>query len=190
MEPDDGNTGRRAFLSKMGRVGVGVGLLGAGAAGLAHSERDELVWQIDPYKCTMCGRCATACVLPASAVRCVHNHEMCGYCDLCFGYLLPGHTERSEAAENQVCPAAAITRTFIEDVYYEYNIIDEACIGCAKCVKLCNHSGNGSLFLQVKQERCLNCNDCAIARECPAGAFRRVPASQGYILKHREDHGA
>lgn len=190
MKPDDENTGRREFLSKMGRVGVGIGLLGAGAAALAQSERDNLVWQIDPYKCTMCGRCATQCVLPVSAVRCVHNHEMCGYCDLCFGYLLPGHTERNEAAENQVCPVGAITREFIEDVYYEYKIIDEDCIGCSRCVKLCTHSGNGSLFLQVKQERCLNCNDCAIARACPADAFRRVPASQGYILKHREDHGA
>lgn len=189
---DNGKTpvSRRDFLGKMGQVGVGLGLLGLGAAALRRGGSDGLVWQLDPNKCNMCGRCATECVLEQSAVRCVHNHEMCGYCDLCFGYLLPAHTERSEAAENQVCPLGAIKRTFIEDVYYEYDIDDDACNGCGKCVKLCNHSGNGSLFLQVKQERCLNCNECAIARACPAGAFRRVAASQGYLLKRKEDHGA
>ena len=46
--------------------------------------------------------------------------------------------------------------------------------------------GNGSLFLQVRHDRCLNCNECAIGRACPAQAFRRVPAEQPYLLKTRE----
>jgi electron transport complex protein RnfB len=57
------------------------------------------------------------------------------------------------------------------------------CVGCAKCVKGCNAFGNGSLFLQVRHDRCLNCNACAIARACPSDAFRRISADQPYILK-------
>jgi len=35
---------------------------------------------------------------------------------------------------------------------------------------------NGSLYLQVMQDRCLNCNECAIAVACPTQAIGRVPA--------------
>jgi electron transport complex protein RnfB len=57
------------------------------------------------------------------------------------------------------------------------------CIGCAKCVEGCTRFGNGSFYLQVRHDRCLNCNECSIARVCAGDAFRRVPASQPYIIK-------
>ena len=187
MEENKELINRREFLSRLGRAGVGIGLLGAGTLALSRSGNDGMVWQIDPHKCVMCDFCASECVLPVSAVRCVHNHELCGYCDLCFGFFQPGHAERTEAAENQVCPTGAITRDYIEGVYYEYNITEELCYGCAKCVKLCTHSGNGSLFLQINHNYCVDCNDCAIARACPAEAISRIPAAQGYIIKNKED---
>jgi electron transport complex protein RnfB len=39
------------------------------------------------------------------------------------------------------------------------------------------------LFLQVRHDRCLNCNQCAIATVCPSGAFKRVPADHPYLFK-------
>ncbi len=141
------------------------------------------VWQLDPAKCIQCGQCATRCVLQQSAVKCVHRFEMCGYCKLCFGFFIPGTTQLTSAAENQVCPTAAMKRKFVEEPYFEYTIDEPLCIGCGRCVKGCGAFGNGSLVLQVRHDRCLNCNDCAIARDCPAGAFRRVPADQPYLFK-------
>ncbi len=82
-----------------------------------------------------------------------------------------------------MCPLGAIQRRFIEEPYFEYTIDETLCVGCGKCVKGCNAFGNGSLYLQVRHDRCVNCNDCAIARACPAGAFRRVPASRPYRMK-------
>lgn len=141
------------------------------------------VWQIDPSKCLRCDQCATACVLDQSAVKCVHTHAICGYCQLCTGYFVPEPNDLNTAAENQLCPTAAIRRTFVEDPYYEYVIDENLCIGCAKCVEGCTRFGNGSLFLQVRHDICVNCNECAIARVCPGDAFRRVPVDQPYLLK-------
>jgi len=74
-------------------------------------------------------------------------------------------------------------RTFVENPYFEYEIDEELCIGCGKCVKGCGAFGNGSLYLQVRHDRCVNCNECAISQGCPAHAYRRVPASRPYILR-------
>jgi hypothetical protein len=49
--------------------------------------------------------------------------------------------------------------------------------------------GNASFYLQVRHDRCLNCNDCSIARQCPANAWERVPANQPYKLKHLHTAG-
>lgn len=141
------------------------------------------VWQIDPYKCIACGNCATYCVLEHSAVKCVQVYPICGYCRICFGFFEPQPYEITEGAENQLCPTGAIQRTFIEEPYYEYTIDESLCIGCGKCVKGCNTFGNGSFFLQVRHDLCLNCNECAIAAACPSGAFERVPADRPYLLK-------
>ena len=166
-----------------GAVALGIGGL---AARLALGGGDKKVWQIDPAKCTACGKCATACVLKGSAVRCVHAFAMCGYCDFCTGFLIPEPSARSSAAENQLCPTGAITRSFVQDPYYQYTIDETLCIGCGKCVKGCGDHGNGSLFLQVRHNRCVNCNECSIAAVCPADAFRRVSAASPYILKDKE----
>ena len=99
-----------------------------------------------------------------------------------------GPNALTTAAENQLCPTAAIKRTFVEDPYYEYTIDEKLCIGCAKCVEGCNRFGNGSLFLQIRHDRCVHCNECAIARTCPGDAFRRVPSNQPYLLKTTHAH--
>ena len=39
--------------------------------------------------------------------------------------------------------------------------------------------------MQVRHDRCLNCNECAIAVACPSQAFRRVPAADPYLLKKK-----
>ena len=203
-------TTRRDFFEKLFRGGIlaGLGLLSgvlllrsrkdgacgssvacgacpkAGACTLPQAfESRQMVWQLDPAKCIQCGRCATECVITPSAVKCVHVYAMCGYCDLCGGYFKPGTKTLNTGAENQLCPTNAIKRRFIEDPFFEYTIDEPLCIGCGKCVKGCSAFGNGSLQLQVRHDRCVNCNDCAIARNCPAGAYSKVPASTPSLLK-------
>ncbi len=148
------------------------------------------VWQLDPSKCTQCGRCATKCVLQSSAVKCVHRPKQCGYCRLCFGFFQPGSTTLTSAAENQICPTGAIRRKFVEEPYYEYTIDESLCIGCGRCVKGCSAFGNSSLVLQVRHDRCVNCNECSIARNCPSDAFRQVPAPAPYLLNPRPERSA
>ena len=65
-------------------------------------------------------------------------------------------------------------------------IIEKDCIGCGKCVKGCNAFGNGSLYLQIRHDRCINCNECTIAKSCPSDAIKRVPAHTPYILKGKQ----
>ncbi len=159
--------------------------LPAGLSARAAAAR-RTVWQLDPGKCIQCGGCSTHCVLQPSAVKCVHDFERCGYCRLCFGFFQPGAKTLTSAAENQLCPTGAIRRRFIEEPYYEYTVDASLCIGCGRCVKGCGAFGNGSLMLQVCHDRCRNCNECAIARRCPAGAFQRVPAETPYLFRSAE----
>ena len=177
------NQSRRKFLRDGFWVAVLSALAAAAAAVLAKGRKKKYVWQLDPTKCIACGNCATHCVLNESAVKCVHAYAMCGYCDLCTGYFVPEPKALDTAAENQLCPTGAIKRTFVEDPYFEYTIDERLCIGCGKCVKGCSAFGNGSLFLQVRHDRCLNCNECAIAVACPTQAFKRVDADNPYLLK-------
>jgi Na+-translocating ferredoxin:NAD+ oxidoreductase subunit B len=174
---------RRRFLGNTARYTVAVALGGVGALALKNSSAEKYVWQIDPFLCTQCGRCATDCVLQPSAVKCVHAYALCGYCDLCGGYFKPDANKLETGGENQLCPTAAIERKYIEEPYFEYIINEELCIGCGKCVKGCTSFGNGSFHLQIRHNICVNCNECAIARVCPSHAIRRVPASQAYIIK-------
>lgn len=174
---------RRQLFGKTALGVSGLAVAGTGALLAVKARGKGWVWQLDPYKCIACGRCATHCVLSESAVKCVHAYAMCGYCDLCTGFFDPEPRKLDTGAENQLCPAGAIVRTFVEDPYYEYKIDEPLCIGCGKCVKGCTAFGNGSLFLQVKHDRCLNCNECSIAAACPSGAFVKVPVDQPYIIK-------
>ena len=176
---------RRQLLVAGGRAGSVLAVGGVAAIVGRRAAREETVWQIDPEACNFCGNCATYCVLDPSAVKCVHAFDLCGYCDFCSGYFEQGSgaSGSETGAENQLCPAGAILRTHVEGTHYEYKIVEDKCIGCAKCVKGCTEQANGALFLQVRHDRCVNCNECAIAAACPADAFRQVPAWQPYILK-------
>jgi electron transport complex protein RnfB len=178
---------RRHFLID-GLWGASLAATGAIAGFAFHkTKKHDYVWQIDPYVCVGCGNCATYCVLEKSAVKCVHVFAICGYCDLCSGYLEPEAKALDTGAENELCPTGALKREFVEEPYYQYTVDESLCIGCAKCVKGCAAFGNGSLFLQVRHDRCLNCNECSIAAACPSGAFKRVPADRPYLLK-KVDH--
>lgn len=174
---------RRSFLQTGLRAGAAVGLIaGAGATALKLNA-DDNVWQLDPKRCISCGLCETECVLNPSAVKCVHSYGVCGYCNLCFGFLQPNATEQSTAAENQMCPTSAIGRHLVEGPYYQYTIDESLCIGCSKCVKGCTTFGNGSMHLQIRHNVCVNCNECTIARACPTRAFTRLPTAKPYIPK-------
>ena len=112
MEKDKGYD-RREFINNGVRLTLGLTVVGTGALAIARSSTGkDYVWQIDPFKCTQCGRCATECVKATSAVKCVHAFDLCGYCDLCSGYFKPG-AKLETGAENQLCPTAAIQRKFI-----------------------------------------------------------------------------
>ena len=184
--------GRGAVLAGLGAIGATVALRREAEGSLS----DEMVWQIDPAKCIACGNCETNCVLTPSAVKCLHTHGMCGRCNFCFGYYdLRAGSESHAGVEYQLCPTDAIERVYLEGPYFEYLIKEELCIGCGLCVKGCVGSGNGSLYLGVRHpmptdERegipdgtCVNCNECSIARACPADAFERVPASNPYPFR-------
>jgi len=176
------NGDRREFLRTTLRGTAGVVLAGVGGIGLYRSRAAETMWQIDPALCTQCGQCATHCVKSPSAVKCVHAYAMCGYCKLCSGFFRP-NARLDTGAENQLCPTGALKRRFVEEPFFEYTIDESLCIGCGRCVKGCGAFGNGSLFLQVRQDLCDGCNECAIARACPSRAFKRVPIHDPYILK-------
>jgi electron transport complex protein RnfB len=187
MPANDRKTDRRGFLADGVRV-AGVLAFGSAAAFLAgrRGREDEMVWQLDPDKCIACGNCATYCVLDVSAVKCLNCFDMCGYCDICTGYFEVDYLSLDTGAENQLCPTGAIVRKFVEEKagqrFYEYSIDSPLCIGCGKCVKGCALM-NGSLYLQVMHDRCVNCNECSIAIACPSEAYRRVPAAQPYLVK-------
>jgi electron transport complex protein RnfB len=173
---------RRGFLKSAMRCLAAV-FVGGGLGYLMRKGSTAQVWQLDPAKCIQCGRCAMACVLTPSAVKCVHAFDMCGYCKLCGGYQRPNAKEQNTAAENQLCPVGAIKRRYIEDPFYEYTIDESLCIGCGKCVKGCASFGNGSLYTQVRHDRCVGCNQCSIARVCPAQAFKKVPRNHPYLVR-------
>jgi Na+-translocating ferredoxin:NAD+ oxidoreductase subunit B len=176
---------RRDFVRKAGKIAVIAPRAIIPAALLKRISVSGYVWQIDPFKCTQCGQCKTNCVLTPSASKCVHAFQLCGYCDLCGGYLRQGVKTISTAAENQLCPTGAITRKFVEEPYFEYTINEDLCDGCAKCVKGCGDFGNGSLYMQIRHNLCVNCNDCSIARTCPSNAIIRVPALTSYLQKDK-----
>jgi len=183
----DNEQTRREFLRDALRGATLVTMGGLVGLGMARGRVEASVWQIDPAKCTSCGTCATACVLEESAVKGRHAYGICGYCTICFGFFDPQPHAINEGAENQMCPMGAIKRSYVEDPYYEYAIDESLCVGCAKCVKGRNTFGNGSLHLQVRHDRCVNCNQCSIALSCPSNAVQRVPVGTPYLFKKEGD---
>jgi electron transport complex protein RnfB len=185
----DDNPTRRDVLATIVR-GAGLAVGGSVIGFAASSGRaTPLVWQIDPYKCTWCGKCATDCVLNPSAVKCLNYYPICGYCNLCTGYFEADPHSLSTAAENQLCPTNALVRRWVEGDYYQYDIDADRCTGCAKCVEGCTVFGNGSLFLQIDRKLCVDCNECSIARVCPAEAISRVPLEEPYQIKTKMREG-
>ncbi len=183
MKKNTNKQTRRRFIEKTSRTACYFLLGGIAGKALLGPSGEEMVWQIDPAKCVQCGKCATHCVLAPSASKCVHQFAMCGYCRLCSGFSPPDALVFDEAAENQMCPVGAITRRYVEEPYYEYTIDRDRCIGCARCVKGCTAHGNGSLFMQIQRDLCLNCNECSIAIACDGQAIRRIPAYLQYTPK-------
>ena len=176
---------RRDFLCGAAR-GAGLVVTGTMVGAVAvRSHAAQTVWQIDPFKCIQCSKCATECVLRPSAVKSLNAFPMCGYCKLCTGYFEAEPSALDEGAENQLCPTGALLRNWVEDQYYEYQVDQKLCIGCAKCVKGCTEYGNGSLFLQIDHKECVGCNQCSIAQACPSQAIHRVPAGKPYVLKDK-----
>ena len=53
---------RREFIRSGMRISLGATLVGLGAFAATKAGKENYVWQIDPFKCTQCGRCATSCV--------------------------------------------------------------------------------------------------------------------------------
>ena len=187
---NNGRINRRKFLTASARATIFLGMGGSALWLAKDAMAGKMVWQLDPSKCIECGRCATNCVLTPSAVKCTHVYAMCGYCDLCGGYFKPGTKTLHTGAENQLCPTNALKRKFVEEPFFEYTVEEPLCIGCGKCVKGCSSFGNGSLQLQIRHDRCVNCNQCSIARSCPAEAFSRVPAASPYLLKQVNEESA
>jgi Na+-translocating ferredoxin:NAD+ oxidoreductase subunit B len=183
----DGKIDRREFLGDNVRIAGVLGLCGlAGVLAVRKGRTENLVWQIDPDKCIACGHCETSCVLDQSAVKAVQCFTLCGYCDVCTGYFPIKDYVLQTGAENQLCPTGAINRKFIEEKggqrFFEYTVKESLCIACGKCVVGCKLM-NGSLYLQVRHDRCLNCNECAIAVQCPTQAFVRLPAGEPNLMK-------
>ncbi len=174
---------RRDFVKVAGRLLLASPVLALPVILSKKTDIKGFVWQIDPYKCTSCELCKSSCVMTPSAVKCMNAFPMCGYCDFCPGFLRQGAKTYTTGAENQLCPVGALKRKFVEEPYFEYTVDEDLCDGCSKCVKGCYDFGNGSLYLQIMHNLCVNCNQCAIARVCPSDAIIRVPAEDPYIRK-------
>jgi electron transport complex protein RnfB len=174
---------RRQFIDRSCRL-AGFAVVGGAAGLLATRASANAVYQVDPFQCTACDLCRTSCVLSLSAVKAVNDFNRCGYCRLCPAYMdVTSKPDEKGIPTGKVCPQDALKRRVVgkEDPddpnnnYYEYVIDETRCDGCGKCVKACKApAGNGSLRLEIRYERCVECNECAIQVVCPDRAILRV----------------
>jgi len=174
---------RRQFIDRSCRI-VGFTTLGGAAGLLSKRASGNVVYQVDPAKCTACDLCRTSCVLSLSAVKAVNEFSKCGYCMLCPAYFdVTSQPDEKGIPAGKVCPQDALKRRVVgrEDPddpnnnYYEYIIDETRCDGCGKCVKACKPpAGNGSLRLEIRYARCTECNECSIQIACPERAVVRV----------------
>jgi Na+-translocating ferredoxin:NAD+ oxidoreductase subunit B len=174
---------RRQFIDRSCRI-VGLAVLGGTAGLLAERASGNAAFQVDPAKCTSCDLCRTSCVLSLSAVKAVNDFSKCGYCMLCPAYFdVTSQPDEKGIPAGKVCLQDALKRRVVgkEDLedpnnnYYEYIIDETRCDGCGKCVKACKPpAGNGSLRLEIRYARCVECNECSIQIACPESAVVRV----------------
>lgn len=179
---------RRNMLRIAGQV-FGASVLGAlGIRIFSHPDKDAIpqkrrfAWQIDPGKCIACGRCATACVRTPSAAKAVNNFKACNNCVVCYGHItdLDIESEKIDSEGRRVCPVDAVKRVNLTgevDGYFEYRQDHSRCIGCSQCVSRCaEHNGDrASMFMIIRPDLCVGCNECTIATQCPSDAVVRVP---------------
>lgn len=176
---------RRQFIDRSFRI-VGLAGIGGAAGLLTRRTSGNAVFQVDPFKCTACDLCRTSCVLSLSAVKAVNDFDKCGYCMLCPAYYdVISQPDERGIPTGKVCPQDALKRRVVGRIdtddpnnnYYEYVVDETRCDGCGKCVKACRPpAGNGSLRLEIRFSRCVECNECAIQIACPDRAVIRVPA--------------
>jgi len=176
---------RRQFIDRSLRI-IGFAGIGGAAAVLTRRAAKSSVFQVDPSLCAACDLCRTSCVLSLSAVKAVNEFTKCGYCQLCPAYYdVASQPDEMGLPTGKTCPQDALKRKVVGKVdeedpnnnYYEYTIDESLCDGCGKCVKACKPpAGNGSLHLQVRFNRCDECDSCAIQKACPESAIVRVPA--------------
>jgi len=178
---------RRAFLVNAGRAAAACALTGVAARILLRGSKDaefdkpgtRYAWRIDPEKCVYCGGCETACVRKPSAVKAVNDQKKCSFCVVCYGHVADQHVDSKHIdSAPKVCPHDAVVRKRLAgglDGYYKYTIDHAKCVGCGKCAAECNDRGTESMFLIIRPDLCLNCNECEIAKQCPAEAIERVP---------------
>jgi len=103
---------------------------------------------------------------------------------LCPAYMdVTSQPDERGVPTGRICPQDALKRRVVgvedkEDPnnnYYEYAIDEARCDGCGKCVKAClPPAGNGSLRLEIRYDRCVECNECAIQLACPDRAIVRL----------------
>ena len=140
----------------------------------------RFAWQVDPEKCTYCGLCETACVRKPSAAKAVNDQKKCSNCVVCYGHITDTHidSDKIDSEGERVCPVDAVVRNNFSggvDGMFLYSNDPKLCVGCAKCVKRCNEHGTKSMFLVIRPDLCLDCNECAIAVACPQDAIERIP---------------
>jgi electron transport complex protein RnfB len=189
-------TSRREFLDCAVRI-VGFAGLGTAAVLLGRRAGADTVFQVDPNLCTTCDLCRTSCVLSHSAAKAVNDFDKCGYCLLCPAYYdVTSVPDEKGMPTGLICPQDALKRRVVGRVdeedpnnnYYEYVIDESRCDGCGKCVKACKSpAGNGSLRLEIRYDRCDECNSCAIQIACPDHAIVRIPVpGMAPAQKHTE----
>jgi electron transport complex protein RnfB len=177
-------TTRRQFIDRSFRV-VGLAGIGGAAAVLTRRAVSDTVFQVDPSRCVACDLCRTSCVLHLSAVKAVNDFPKCGYCQLCPAYYdVTSMPDEMGLPTGKVCPQDALKRRIVGEIdeqdpnnnYYEYTVDESLCNGCGKCVKACQPpAGNGALRLEVRYDRCVECDTCAIQIACPEDAIVRIP---------------
>lgn len=179
---------RRNYLRTVGHL-FGVSVLGAATARVFSPPSEEaafiaqgrrFAWQINPDLCRQCGICETACVRKPSAVKAFNDPKKCSNCVVCYGHITNKYidSDKIDRDGERVCPVNAVTRTNFSggiDGMFLYEPDPRRCIACGKCVKRCNNHGTGSMFLAIRPDLCLGCNECAIAIACPHGAIERIP---------------